>query len=577
MLSIGKECMQKFIAKIAKKYNCDKTRLLDVFWEIQRQHRYVSEQALEFLSLHFQLSVAELKDTLTFYHFFHTTPAGQHRIYLDKSVVAKMFGAKEIRQAFEQELGIQVGEVTADGKIGLYTTDCIGMSDQQPAALIAGVPVGNLTPKKVHQIVAQLKKSKPPKVSIQNCVQQSGPVFFDNYAFGKALTQAMSLSADEILEEIELSNLRGRGGAGFSTGMKWKVCANQSEAIKYVVCNADEGEPGTFKDRFLITKKAAMLIEGMAIAARAIGAQAGFIYLRAEYHYLQEHLQKQIEKYCPPWFKIRIQMGAGAYVVGEETALLESMEGRRGEPRIRPPFPVEQGYLGKPTIVNNVETFCAVTKIIQYGALWYVSLGTEKSSGTKLLSVSGDCRRPGIYEVEWGLKIDEFLQLVGANPKTTQAVQIGGPSGTCLNTARVQDRHRTISFEDLPTGGSMIVIGKQRHLLEIVKDFTKFFVAESCGCCVPCRAGGIVLKEQIEQILRGEAASSDLQKIKDWSKIINATSRCGLGQTCSNPLTFTIENFPKLYQKLMGQEKDFEPFDVDEKTQAYDEFVSQYD
>lgn len=564
--------MKKFIAKIAKKHKYNRTRLLDLFWDIQSEYRYVSDEALELLSAELSVSVPELKDTLTFYHFFHDQPAGDYRIYLDKSVVAKMYGAKEVREAFEDALGIKVGETTPDGRIGLFSTACIGMSDQAPAALIAGVPVGKLTPYKAKKIAENLKNGIVTEHNVKNEIRREGPVFFGDYTFGESLQLAKKMKPAEIIQEVTRSNLRGRGGAGFTTGLKWKLCAAQTEKVKYVVCNADEGEPGTFKDRFLLTERIPMLIEGMAIAARAIGAKEGIIYLRAEYHYLLKNIKRNIKKCSVKDFSLRVQMGAGAYVVGEETALLESLEGKRGEPRVRPPFPVEKGYLGKPTIVNNVETFCSVVKIIKYGSGWYSSLGTKQSTGTKLLSVSGDCERPGIYEVEWGLTIADFLQMVGA--QGPQAIQVGGPSGVCINP---KDSQRVIGFEDLPTGGSMIVIGQNRDLLNIVRDFTKFFVSESCGCCAPCRAGSIVLHEQIENILNQDAAQSDLENIKNWSKVITASSRCGLGQTCSNPLTSTLNNFPELYQAMIGKEKQQHSFDLDSKLKEYNEFVIKYE
>lgn len=223
--------------------------------------------------------------------------------------------------------------------------------------------------------------------------------------------------------------------------------------------------------------------------------------------------------------------------------MIESLEGKRGEPRVRPPFPVEQGYLKKPTVVNNVETFCSVTKIIKNGAEWYKKHGTEQSTGTKLLSVSGDCGKPGIYEIEWGQTVGEFLKMVEA--ENTLAVQIGGPSGVCLNA---KESERKICFEDIPTGGSMMVIGKDRDLIKVVKNFTQFFVEESCGCCVPCRSGGVMLNDQLDKILAGEATMNHLERVTHWSKTIFHASRCGLGQTCFNPILSTMSGFPEIYK-----------------------------
>jgi len=289
--------------------------------------------------------------------------------------------------------------------------------------------------------------------------------------YGSALKKIIKMSPEEVIDEVKLSNIRGRGGAGFPTGLKWEFCRKAPGDRKYIFCNADEGEPGTFKDRVLMTERPKRLLEGMAIAGYAVGAEEGIIYLRYEYKYLEEYLENVIKEarennslgkdICKKKgfnFDVRIQFGAGAYVCGEESALIESAEGKRGEPRDRPPFPVEKGYLNKPTIVNNVETLSAVTQIINNGGEWYRSFGTHESTGTKVLSVSGDCLHAGVYEVEWGFSVNDIIDLVGAMGEV-QAVQVGGPSGRCIAP---YDFNRILGYEDLATGGSLIIIGKQR-------------------------------------------------------------------------------------------------------------------
>jgi [NiFe] hydrogenase diaphorase moiety large subunit len=261
-------------------------------------------------------------------------------------------------------------------------------------------------------------------------------------------------------------------------------------------------------------------------------------------------------------FDIRIIMGAGAYVCGEESALLESAEGRRGEPRNRPPFPVQTGYRNRPTAVNNVETLCAAARIITYGAPWFLSMGTAKSSGTKLLSVSGDCERPGVYELEFGLTVQELLDIAGA--KDAFAVQVGGPSGACISR---QGFGRKIAFEDLPTGGSVMIFGPWRNLFEVVANFLDFFIEESCGWCSPCRVGNSLLKEKLEKILAGRGSIQDLRDLEAWGKNIRALSRCGLGQTSPNPILTTLQNFRELYEKAVGGRDGFVPdFDLTEAT-----------
>ncbi|MFN8945986.1 MAG: NADH-ubiquinone oxidoreductase-F iron-sulfur binding region domain-containing protein, partial [Pseudobdellovibrionaceae bacterium] len=385
-------------------------------------------------------------------------------------------------------------------------------------------------------------------------------------------SRAVSLDAFEIINEIKISGLRGCGGAGFSTGKKWDICRSFPSQTKYVICNADEGEPGTFKDRVLLTELPEKLLEGMTIAGKCIGSREGIIYLRAEYRYLLKHLEKAIQNFKsaihPMTF--RIQLGAGAYVCGEESALLESLEGKRGEPRIKPPFPVEKGYLGCPTVVNNVESFVLAAEILRKTADEFCSHGTPQSPGVRLLSVSGDVSQPGIFEVPWGISVAEVLSLSQAQDPAF--IQVGGPSGICISLDEV---HRKISFEDLPTGGSLMVFSKKRNQFKILLNFMNFFVAESCGNCTPCRAGNVILRDLLLKFSLGHGQKEDIEKLKQWSNIISKTSRCGLGATSPNVLTSSLKAFPDLYQSgldLNLNEK-YNFFDLAKATADYDQTV----
>jgi [NiFe] hydrogenase diaphorase moiety large subunit len=381
-----------------------------------------------------------------------------------------------------------------------------------------------------------------------------------------AVRKAVNMKPEEVIEEIKRSNLRGRGGAGFPTGLKWEFCRKSRGPVTYLLCNADEGEPGTFKERVLLTELPKQLFEGMIVAGYALGAKEGILYLRYEYRYLVNYLESVLQEMRDGNllgrniagkqgfnYDIRIQLGAGAYVCGEESALIESMEGKRGEPRNRPPFPVQKGYLDMPTVINNVETLSTLVKILVKGPDWFKALGTRESAGTKLLSVSGDCKSPGVYEIEWGMTIREMLEMVGAT--SVQAVQVGGPSGVCINPTQF---HRAIAFEDLATGGSMIVIGKQRDLLrEVVLNFMDFFIEESCSSCAPCRSLTVILKNKMEKILAGKGTSNDIKELQQWTKYMKAANRCGLGQTAANPILSTIENFRQLYEDLVLPHEDY--------------------
>jgi [NiFe] hydrogenase diaphorase moiety large subunit len=380
--------------------------------------------------------------------------------------------------------------------------------------------------------------------------ERKGIILFDTLQHGSILADALKQTRQDIILEVRQSGLKGRGGAGFPTGTKWMLAAAAIAGQKYVVCNADEGEPGTFKDRVLLEEFADLVFEGMVIAGYAIGSHKGFLYLRGEYRYLLKKLESTLERMRAEHrlgekilgtglsFDIEIRLGSGAYVCGEETALIESLEGHRGEARNRPPFPVNTGYRGHPTIVNNVETFASVSVILTKGFAWYKKLGTDKSTGSKLVSVSGDCAKPGVYEIPFGLKVSDLLEMVEA--KDTKAVQIGGASGYCVPK---HEFHRTISYEDISTGGSVIVFNESRDMLHVLKNFMEFFVEESCGQCTPCRIGNIKLLEGVEKVERGECSLSYLNELIELGQTMQVASKCGLGQSSPNPFISIMTNF----------------------------------
>ncbi len=561
--------MRTTVKSIIERYNNDKTRLMDILIDTQDEFGFIPGEAVEVIAEGCGLSKVDVEQTRSFYHFFTCKPAGEYAVYLNNSAVAEMKGRAEVAEAFEAEAGCAFGNVTADGKIGLHDTACIGMSDQEPAAIINKKVFTNLTPAKVKEIVAAMKAGKAvediPNDGVSSNLHKKGAVIFSDYEVGASLKKIAGMQPQDVINEVKASYVRGRGGAGFPTGMKWDFC-RQSAGTRYVLCNADEGEPGTFKERVILTEVPKLLFEGMAVAGYAIDAKVGILYLRYEYKYLQEKLEKVLEEMRKDGllgtniagkagfdFDIRIQFGAGAYVCGEESALIESAEGKRGEPRNRPPFPVQKGYMDSPTTVNNVETLCSVVKIINNGAEWFTMMGSKESAGTKLLSISGDCEKPGVYEVEWGMRVRDMLDMVGA--KDVQAVQVGGPSGICIGP---KDFKRMISFEDLPTGGSIMIFDNSRNLLkDVVMNFLNFFIEESCGSCVPCRAITVLIRERLQKILDGYGIMSDIDDLKDWGEKMKNANRCGLGQTAAAPVLSTIENFRDKYEALVNKEEEY--------------------
>lgn len=381
--------------------------------------------------------------------------------------------------------------------------------------------------------------------------KRKGPVIFSKFNAGEGVKKALSLSREDILFELRDSKLKGRGGAGFPTATKWTIVAVALSEQKYVICNADEGEPGTFKDRVLLLEYPELVFEGMVIAGYTIGATKGIVYLRGEYEYMLKSLEDYLESMRNDHllgknilgksnfdFDITIRLGSGAYVCGEETALIESLEGNRGEARNRPPYPVNTGYMGMPTVVNNVETLASIPHIVTKGGEWYRKHGTDKSTGSKLFSVSGDCDRPGVYELPWGTKISELLKLVGA--KNTKAVQVGGASGVCIPKSQFE---RSLAYEDVATGGSIMIFNESRNMIHILKNFMEFFVEESCGQCTPCRIGNVKLLEGVEMIEKGEYKFSYINQLKELGKTMQVASKCGLGQSSPNSFISILENF----------------------------------
>ncbi len=560
------------VRKICKSFDNDPTRLLDVARAVQEKYRCVSDEAVDVIAQVLHLPRVTVESLVSFYAFLSREKQGRVIIRLCDDVIDRMHGYDRVLAVFREELGIEVGETTSDGNITLERTACIGMSDQAPAALINDVVVTRLNSDRAREIVRELREHMDPnrlvrtygrgnnahdlvRSMVHNNIQTEPLVLLSAINRCGAIRKALSLRPVEVIRAVKAARLRGRGGAGFPCGMKWEFTRAADGEQKVVICNADEGEPGTFKDRILLTEYPDRVFAGMTIAGYAIGAQEGILYLRAEYAYLRAFLEDVLQKRREDGllgdgilgrddvsFDIRIQMGAGAYVCGEETALISSCEGTRGDPKNRPPFPAQHGYLGRPTSVNNVETLCCVTKIMEEGAAAFSQYGTKQSSGTKLLSISGDCRRPGVYELPFGTTLREVLALCDADDAI--AVQVGGPSGQMVGPEHYD---RQICFDDLATGGSIMTFGPGRDLLEVVSGFLEFFEDESCGYCTPCRVGTVLLKEAVDRVRADLCEPLDIERFEEMGTMMKAMSRCGLGQTAPNPVLSTLENFPALY------------------------------
>jgi NADP-reducing hydrogenase subunit HndC len=369
----------------------------------------------------------------------------------------------------------------------------------------------------------------------------------------KALSKAQSTMTPEgVIGEIKASGLRGRGGAGFPCGLKWELARKAEGDDKYVICNADEGEVGTFKDRYILEGDPFTIVEAMAIAGYAIGAKKGYIYLRAEYHYLLDQLTNAIrqakESKFLNHFDIDIREGAGAYVCGEESALMDSIEGKRGEVRYRPPFPPTSGLWGKPTIINNVETLMNIPRIILNGAQWFSQMGTEKSKGTKVFSVSGDVKRPGVYELVLGSTLRELVEDL-ASAERVKIVQVGGATGRIIPYEMIDS---PLSFENILGAGAVTVFDESRDTINIVYRTLEFLAEECCGKCAPGRQGTEAMVEILRRFSQGEAKESDISLLEALASSMMLSSLCGLGQAAPVPVVDSLQYFRNEYESRIG-------------------------
>ncbi|MBI5431434.1 MAG: NAD(P)H-dependent oxidoreductase subunit E [Planctomycetes bacterium] len=570
--------LDRDVSSIVARHRHDGTRLVQILRDVVAAEGYVAPRVITALAEALALPRAHVEGVAGFYSFFATEPRGRFRVLFSGNVTDEMAGSRELCRRLLDSFHLELGEVSRDGLVSVGTTSCTGLCDQGPALLVNGRAIARLTPQRIGAISSLIRGGSPvdewPKnlLRIHSHVEKRGILLSDQLAPGEALSAAVRRGREATLAELVRSNLRGRGGAGFSTGAKWSACAAAPGEERYVVCNADEGEPGTFKDRELLGGHANLVVDGLCVAAYAVGAQKGFVYLRGEYEFLVAPLEEQLAARRESGllgrnvlgvdgfdFDIELHVGAGAYVCGEESALIESLEGKRGIPRNRPPYPVTHGYLGKPTVVNNVETLAAAAWIVVHGADAFRAVGTAKSAGTKLLSVSGDVDRPGTYEYPFGVSVERVLADAGA--RNTQAVQVGGPSGTLLAPHEFQ---RRIALEDVPSAGAFMVFDRSRDMLAVADNFARFFAHESCGFCTPCRVGTTLNAQLMARILAGKGSRGDFEDLARISKLMKAASHCGLGATAGNPVLDALAKYRPAFDRRLKSLDVLPPFDLDE-------------
>lgn len=564
------------VRDIVQRHSGLSTRLLQILRDVQDQLTWLSPATLDLVAEELSISPHKVRSVAEFYSFLYTAPRGCYDILFSDNITDRMLGNRKLLHYLCDRLGVGIGETRADGTVTVGTTSCTGMCDQGPAALVNGYTLTRLDLPRLERIAGLVESRTPLEqwpqefFEVSSNIRRADILLGRHFADGAALRAVLKRGPEAILEEMIKSGLRGQGGAGFKSAAKWQSCRNAPGGVKYVVCNADEGEPGTFKDRVLMQDFADLVFEGMTLCGRVIGAQQGFVYLRGEYRYLLPSLKATLQRRRdagllgteilgePTFsFDIDIHLGAGAYVCGEESALIESLEGKHGVPRIRPPFPTTHGYLNKPTVVNNVETFSAAAKIAVEGGNWFASRGTAESKGTKLLSLSGDCERPGIYEYPFGVTVRRVLEDCGA--RDAQGIQMAGPAGHMISA---KEFDRRICFEDLATGGSFMVFDQSRDILDGIRNFTHFFVHESCGFCTPCRVGTSLMRDLVIKVHTGHGTPYDLEEMRKLGRIMQVACHCGLGQTAPNPVLDSLDQFPEAYQRRLRATA-FEPaFDL---------------
>jgi len=532
--------------------------LLPALHSAQKLYGWLPQQVVTEVAKTLQVPLADVHGVIEFYSLFYNEPVGKRifRVCTDPACALK--GADDILEHLCSANHIQPNQTNIDLSITVERSPCLGLCEHAPAAML-----NDNAATKVDLAAGTYDLSMPvslvygsQRLLTKNC-GKGKPNTLQDYGAYSALHRAEQLSSEDVIAEVKAAGLVGRGGAAFPTGVKWEGARNAEGTQKYIVCNADESEPGTFKDRILLSDDPHQVIEGMCIAGYAVGATRGYIYLRGEYPYILPVIENAISEaraagYLGEKFDIEIRLGAGAYICGEETALFESIEGKRGFPRVKPPFPTTFGLFGAPTVINNVETLCNLPLLIEKGASGYRQIGTDKSPGPKLFCVSGDVVHPGLYEIPFGVTLRELLEMAGgvASGKTLQAVLFGGAAGAFAKPDQVDVR---LTFEDLraaglPLGsGVVMVFDESRDLRDTLKRLGRFFAHESCGKCYPCQLGTQRQKEILDRLADGKVLVGDSERLQDVGWTMTDASLCGLGQTAASAVLSAMKQFPNLF------------------------------
>jgi NADH-quinone oxidoreductase subunit F len=532
--------------------------LLPALHAAQKIYGWLPQDVSAEIAKALRVPLADVHGVIEFYALFYNEPVGRKFIRVCTDPACALKGADRLLDHLCKHYNVEPGGTNHDRSLTIERSPCLGLCEQAPAALVDDEAETNISPD-FHSydlgIPASFVYGTVRELTV-NC--GNGTTTLAKYGEYAAYKKALSMSPGEVIAETDkASGLVGRGGAAFPTGIKWGGAAKMQAGQKYIVCNADESEPGTFKDRVLLLDDPHRIIEGMCIAAYAIGADKGYIYIRGEYPYIVPVLENALNEariagYLGGHFDIEVRVGAGAYICGEETALFESIEGKRGFPRVKPPFPTTSGLFGKPTVINNVETLCNLPLIISKGSAEYRKLGTEMSPGPKLFCVSGDIEKPGLYEVPFGVTLRELLNLAGgvAGGKPFRTALFGGAAGAFATPEHLDVK---LTFEDLravglPLGsGVIMVFDETRDIRDVLKRLGKFFAHESCGKCYPCQIGTRRQMEILDRLAVGDLIEGDYDRLQDVGWTMTDASLCGLGQTAASAVLSAMKLWPQLF------------------------------
>jgi NADH-quinone oxidoreductase subunit F len=560
---------------LQNRYPVRRSALIPMMMYAQDEYGCITDEMISEIARRLELRTVEVEETLAYYSMLHRKPMGKHHVQICTNVACMLRGGAQLLEQAKKRLEIGHKEVTGDGVFSLEEVECIGACTGAPAMQVNYDFFENLTPLKFERLIEDLdadRKPAPepvtagalhprdpaetPVISRRWGIKDSHKidVYLQHDGY-KALEKALrEMTPESIIDEVKKSNLRGRGGAGFPTGMKWSFVPKDSPKPKYVICNADESEPGTCKDRPLMEMDPHQMIEGIIIAGRAIGAHMGFIYIRGEYRYVLDIVQAALdEAYARGYlgknilgsgfdFELVVHTGAGAYECGEESALMESLEGKRGYPRIKPPFPAVVGLYGCPTIINNVETLSTVPAILLEGGETYANRGTPRNGGTRMLCVAGHVNKPGIYEVPLGMNMKTFIyETAGGIPngKKLKAVIPGGSSCPLLKAEETDipmDYDSVAKAGSMLGSGGMVVMDEDTCMVDMARRIMHFYAHESCGWCIPCREGTTWLRKMLERFHAGLGRPEDIDIIGDLAKNMLGRTFCPLGDAAALPI-----------------------------------------